>query len=53
MAPLAFSIAAYAGYTVVAIGIGRTRRTQFNWIVTGAAAVLNVVLNIVLIPRTG
>ena len=28
---------AYAGYTVLAIGIGRARRTQFNWVVTGAA----------------
>ncbi|HZU82851.1 MAG TPA: polysaccharide biosynthesis C-terminal domain-containing protein, partial [Polyangiaceae bacterium] len=50
---LAFSIAAYAGYTVVAIGIGRARRTQFNWVVTGAAAVLNIVLNVLLIPSHG
>ena len=35
---LAFAGTAYAGYTVLAIGIGRARRTQFNWIVTGAAA---------------
>ena len=35
---LCFAIAAYAGYTVLAIGIGRARQTQFNWIVTGAAA---------------
>ena len=34
---LAFAGAAYAGYTVLAIGIGRARRTQFNWVVTGAA----------------
>ncbi len=50
---LSFASTAYAGYTVLAIGIGRARRTQFNWIVSGAAAVLNVALNFVLIPRYG
>ena len=44
---------AYAGYTVLAIGIGRARRTQFNWVVTGAAALLNVALNFALIPPYG
>ena len=41
---------AYAGYTVLAIGIGRARRTQFNWIVTGAGALVNVALNLVADP---
>jgi O-antigen/teichoic acid export membrane protein len=50
---LAFASTAYAGYTVLAIGIGRARQTQFNWIVSGAAAALNVALNFVLIPRYG
>jgi O-antigen/teichoic acid export membrane protein len=50
---LAFAGTAYAGYTVLAIGIGRARRTQFNWIVTGAAALLNVALNFALIPPYG
>ena len=50
---LAFASTAYAGYTVLAIGIGRARRTQFNWIVSGAAAVLNVGLNFWLIPAYG
>ena len=50
---LAFASSAYAGYTVLAIGIGRARRTQFNWIVTGAAAALNIGLNFWLIPRYG
>jgi O-antigen/teichoic acid export membrane protein len=50
---LAFAGTAYAGYTVLAIGIGRARRTQFNWVVTGAAAVLNVALNLALIPPYG
>jgi O-antigen/teichoic acid export membrane protein len=50
---LAFASTAYAGYTVLAIGIGRARRTQFNWIVSGVAALLNIALNFVLIPRYG
>ena len=51
--PLAFSTVAFAGYIVVAIGVGRARRTQFNWIVTGAAAAVNVGLNLLLIPPYG
>jgi O-antigen/teichoic acid export membrane protein len=50
---LSFAASAYAGYTVLAIGIGRARRTQFNWIVSGIAAALNIALNFVLIPRFG
>src|SRR3954465_13327332 len=50
---LAFASTAYAGYTVLAIGIGRARRTQFNWIVTGGAALINVLLNLALIPPYG
>ena len=50
---LAFAGTAYAGYTVLAIGIGRARRTQFNWIITGVAAAINVALNLVLIPPYG
>jgi O-antigen/teichoic acid export membrane protein len=53
VALLAFAATAYAGYTVVAIGIGRARQTQFNWIVAGAAAAINVVLNFILIPPYG
>jgi O-antigen/teichoic acid export membrane protein len=53
VALLAFASTAYAGYTVVAIGIGRARQTQLNWVVSGAAAVVNVVLNVILIPRYG
>jgi O-antigen/teichoic acid export membrane protein len=51
--PLAFAATAWAAYTVVAIGIGRARRTQFNWVVTGGAALLNVALNLLLVPRFG
>ena len=38
---------------MIAIGVGRARRTQFNWVVTGAAAVVNVALNFALIPTYG
>jgi O-antigen/teichoic acid export membrane protein len=50
---LAFAATAYAGYAVVVIGVGRARQTQFNWIVTGTAAALNVGLNLALIPSYG
>jgi O-antigen/teichoic acid export membrane protein len=50
---LAFATAAYSGYSVLAIGIGRARRTQYNWIVAGTAAIVNVVLNLILIPQIG
>jgi O-antigen/teichoic acid export membrane protein len=51
--PLAFAAVAFAAYIVIAIGVGRVRRTQFNWVVTGAAAVVNVALNLALIPPYG
>jgi O-antigen/teichoic acid export membrane protein/glycosyltransferase involved in cell wall biosynthesis len=51
--PLAFSTVAYAAYIVIAIGVGRTRRTQFNWVVTGIAALVNFALNLALIPAYG
>ncbi len=51
--PLAFAAVAFAGYIVVAIGVGRAKRTQFNWVVTGAAAAVNIGLNLILIPPYG
>jgi O-antigen/teichoic acid export membrane protein len=51
--PLAFAAVAFGGYIVVAIGVGRARRTQFNWVVTGAAAAVNFALNLILIPPYG
>ncbi len=51
--PLAFAAVSFAGYIVLAIGIGRARRTQFNWVITGVAAVVNVSLNVTLIPAFG
>jgi O-antigen/teichoic acid export membrane protein len=53
IALLAFAGAVYAGYTVLAIGSGRARRTQLNWLVTGAGAAVNVGINFWLIPRYG
>jgi O-antigen/teichoic acid export membrane protein len=50
---LAFAATAYAGYTVLAIGVGRARRTQFNWVITGIAAAVNIALNFALIPPYG
>ena len=51
--PLAFAAVAFGAYIVVAIGVGRARRTQFNWVVTGVAAAVNIVLNLLLIPPYG
>jgi O-antigen/teichoic acid export membrane protein len=53
VALLAFAGAVYAGYVVLAIGSGRARRTQLNWVVTGAGAAVNVGLNFWLVPRYG
>ncbi len=53
IALLAFAGAVYAGYTVLAIGSGRARRTQLNWVVSGAGAAVNVGLNFWLVPRYG
>jgi O-antigen/teichoic acid export membrane protein len=50
---LAFAAVAYSGYVVVLIGIGRARRTQSNWVITGGAALLNLALNVILIPPYG
>ena len=53
VALLAFAAAAYAAYTVLAIGAGRARKTQLNWVISGAAAAINIGLNVWLIPRYG
>ena len=50
---LCFGVAAYSGYSVLAIGVGRTRQTQLNWVVSGAAALVNILLCIALIPPYG
>ncbi|HET6175072.1 MAG TPA: lipopolysaccharide biosynthesis protein [Gaiellales bacterium] len=53
MALLALGLAFYGAYYVVGVAVGRVKRTQLNWIVTGVAAVANVVLCLVLIPSHG
>ncbi|HUP31550.1 MAG TPA: oligosaccharide flippase family protein [Gaiellaceae bacterium] len=53
VAPLAFGGMAFAAYLVMVIGVGRAKRTQFNWLITGLAAVVNVALNLILIPPYG
>jgi O-antigen/teichoic acid export membrane protein len=53
VAPLAFGVAAFGAYIVVQIGTGRSRKTRTNWVVTGAAAVLNIALNFALVPSYG
>ncbi len=50
---LAFGAAAFIAFNVMSIGIGRAKKTQFNWVVTGTAAALNIGLNFVLIPAYG
>jgi O-antigen/teichoic acid export membrane protein len=51
--PLSFAAVSFGGFIVLSIGIGRARRTQFNWVITGVAAVVNVTLNLALIPSYG
>jgi len=53
VALLVFAETLYAGYVVLAIGSGRARRTQLNWVVTGTGAAVNIALNFALIPRWG
>jgi O-antigen/teichoic acid export membrane protein len=53
VAPLAFGVAAFGASVVVQIGTGRSRQTRANWLVTGLAAVLNIALNLILIPPYG
>jgi O-antigen/teichoic acid export membrane protein len=53
VALLSFAAAAYAAYTVLAIGSGRARKTQGNWVIAGLAAAVNVGLNVALIPPYG
>jgi O-antigen/teichoic acid export membrane protein len=50
---LAFGGVAFLAFNVMSIGIGRAKRTQFNWLVTGVAAAVNIGLNFALIPPYG
>jgi O-antigen/teichoic acid export membrane protein len=50
---LVFGGTAFIAYNVMTIGTGRAKQTQFNWLVTGLGAVVNVALNFALIPPFG
>ena len=43
----------YALYLVLVIILGRTGRTEFNFPATGAGTVVNIVLNLLLLPSMG
>ena len=53
MALTALGLAFYGAYYVVGVAVGRAKQTQLNWVVTGIAAITNVLLCIVLIPGHG
>jgi len=38
---------------VMAIGSGRARKTQWNWVIAAIAALVNVGINVILIPPYG
>jgi O-antigen/teichoic acid export membrane protein len=46
-------VALYALYLVLSVSVSRTGRTAFNFPVTGAALVVNIALNLVLVPPYG
>lgn len=51
--PLAAGIALYAIYLAMVVVLGRTGRTEFGLPATGAAVVVNVALNLLLVPEYG
>jgi O-antigen/teichoic acid export membrane protein len=53
VAPLAFAAVVFGAYVVVLISVGRAKKTASNFVITGAAALLSIVLNVVLIPPFG
>jgi O-antigen/teichoic acid export membrane protein len=50
---LVFAGTAFIAFNVMSIGIGRAKATQFNWVVTGLAAAVNIGLNFLVIPPYG
>jgi O-antigen/teichoic acid export membrane protein len=50
---LSLGSALYGFYLVLLVVLGRTGRTEFNLPATAAAAAVNIVLNIILIPPLG
>ncbi len=50
---LSTGVTLYALYMVLVVILGRTGRTEFNFPATIAATVVNIVLNIILVPSMG
>jgi O-antigen/teichoic acid export membrane protein len=50
---IATGVTLYALYMVLVVILGRTGRTEFNFPATIAALVVNLVLNLALVPRLG
>ena len=50
---LSFAFVVFGAYVVVVTSIGRVGRRGSNWIITGIAAVIGVLLNLALIPPFG
>jgi len=53
VAPMSFAGALLTAYTMVAVAITRSNRTGLTWLIAGAGAVVNVVVNLTLIPAIG
>ena len=51
--PLAAGTALYALYLVLVVILGRTGRTEYSFPATAAAVVVNIALNLVLVPEYG
>ncbi|MFM7552611.1 MAG: lipopolysaccharide biosynthesis protein [Actinomycetota bacterium] len=51
--PIALAAPLYGGYFIAAIGVGRRKAKQFKWVVVAAAAAVEVVALVVLVPRYG
>ena len=51
--PIAIAGPLYGGYFIAAIGVGRKKANQFNWIVVAAAAAIEVVALLLLVPPFG
>jgi O-antigen/teichoic acid export membrane protein len=50
---LVFAFVVFGMYVVVVTSIGRAGRRGSNWMITGGAALLNIALNLILIPPYG
>jgi O-antigen/teichoic acid export membrane protein len=50
---LSFAFVVFGAYVVVVTSIGRVGRRGSNWIITGIAAIIGVLLNLALIPPFG